>query len=132
MKLSKSSWLVMILTVSMAGCVGNAEEDENDTTESVGPAQQALNYTFPIPKNPTSTKSKALRATVKPGAGGTIKWFTIGDDSPFFEYYTGVLNSNSTVIRTANLACANYGTSYVNVEYTGPKPQVTYWWTDCQ
>lgn len=116
----------------VTGCVRDVEEEENDATESVGTAEQALSYTFTIPKNPTSVKSKALRATVKPGAGGVIKWFTIGDDSPFFEYYTGDLNSTSTVVRTATLPCANYGTSYVNVQYTGPKPQVTYWWTDCK
>jgi hypothetical protein len=132
---------VMRLALTMScillglGGVACGPADENaadETSEDVAEAESALNYTFTVPKNPTSVKSNALKITVTPGSGGVIKWFTVGDDSPFFENYTGVLNSQAAVIRTTYLPCASYGTSYVNVEYTGPFPKLNYWWTDCK
>ena len=113
------------------GCPAD-ENAAGETSEDVAEAESALNYTFTVPKNPTSLKSNKLKITVTPGSGGVIKWFTVADNSPFFEHYTGEVNSTKAVITYTPLPCASYGTSKVNVEYTGPFPKLNYYWTDCK
>lgn len=121
---------LMCSIIVVSGC-----EADNETTlssEEVGSIQQALSYTFTIPRNPTSRRSSALRITVTPASGGTLNWFTIGDNSPFFEAFSGILNTRNRTARTAYFPCADYGSAYANVVYTGARPRVQYYWTDCR
>lgn len=124
---------VLATALFFAGCGVDGNDADDGEDQAVDVVEQGLsNYTFNVPRNPTSVKSRALRATLTPAAGGVVNWFTIGDDQPFFEALFDNLNSRVAVTRTANMPCANYGAAYVNVFYTGARPRLQYTWTDCR